>query len=51
MKGGIEICMQEGRYKFIENNMMLFHEEADYVKAISIAQDIRKKWRKIYRPD
>jgi hypothetical protein len=21
LKGGIEICMQEGRFKFIENNM------------------------------
>lgn len=43
--------MQEGRFKFMENNMMVFREEEDYQKTLQIAQDVRKKWKKIYTPD
>ena len=51
MRGGIEVLMPEGRYKFIENNMMLFRDEQQQQKVLVMVEGIRRKWKKIYRPD
>jgi predicted house-cleaning NTP pyrophosphatase (Maf/HAM1 superfamily) len=51
LRGGIEICMQEGRYRFIENNLMTFSSEIDVTSSLHLTSEIRKKWKKMYKPD
>lgn len=51
VRGGIETCMPEGRYRFIENNLLVFSDETEQQRALHLCNDIRRKWRKIYRPD
>ena len=48
MKGGIETCMQEGRFKFIDTHFLEYEQKAYPLAAI---QEIKKKFKKVYRPD
>jgi hypothetical protein len=49
--GGIEICMQEGRYNFIEKHMFKFQSENDSQRFMGLLREVRKSWRKLYGSD
>ena len=43
--------MAEGRYKFCDNNILVFSDECLKQKAFDLCGQIKKIWKKAYKPD